>query len=135
MNPADRAVGTSVIELRGLRVLGHHGVSDQERDSAQPFELDIDVVLDEGAGVAAAASDDVEDTVDYGLVSEEAAAVVSGSTFHLIESLAEAVANAVLKHDPVAEVTVVVRKLRPPVPVDLWTAGVRITRRRSGTGG
>ncbi|MFZ0664995.1 MAG: dihydroneopterin aldolase [Acidimicrobiales bacterium] len=124
-----------MIELRGLRVLGHHGVSDQERDSAQPFELDIDVVLDEGAGVAAAASDDVEDTVDYGLVSEEAAAVVSGSTFHLIESLAEAVANAVLKHDPVAEVTVVVRKLRPPVPVDLWTAGVRITRRRSGTGG
>jgi FolB domain-containing protein len=120
-------VPTDLIELRALRVLGRHGVTNQERAAAQPFELDLDIAVDLAA---AAASDDISDTVDYGHLAEEASAVVSGSSFRLLEALAEAVASVVLSHDGVAEVTVVVRKLRPPVPVDLGSAGVRITRSR-----
>jgi dihydroneopterin aldolase len=120
-------VPTDLIELRGLRVLGRHGVSDEERATAQPFELDLDVSVDQAT---ASLSDDVADTVDYGLLAEEAAEVVSGSSFRLLETLAEAVASAVLAHEGVKAVTVIVRKLRPPVPVDLGSAGVRITRSR-----
>ena len=50
----------------------------------------------------------------------------------LLERLAERIAEAVLAHDGVQEVTVAVRKLRPPVPQQLATSGVRITRRRPG---
>jgi 7,8-dihydroneopterin aldolase/epimerase/oxygenase len=132
LNLAERPDKRSVIELRGLRVLGHHGVGDEERQIAQPFDLDLNIVLTERAGNAAAASDDVSETVDYGLVSVRVANVVAGRSFHLLESLAEAVALVVLEDGRVEEVTVVVRKLRPPVPVDLATAAVRITRGRSG---
>jgi dihydroneopterin aldolase len=52
----------------------------------------------------------------------------------LLERLAQLVADAVLAHDRVLEVTVAVRKLRPPVPQQLVTSGVRITRRRAGDG-
>lgn len=116
-----------LIELRGLRVLGRHGVSDEERSAAQPFELDIDVVTDM---TRAAATDDLADTVDYQGLAQDACQVVADRSFRLLEALAGAVAETFLEHDRVEQVTVCVRKLRPPVPVDLASAGVRLTRTR-----
>jgi dihydroneopterin aldolase len=117
-----------LIELRGLRVLGRHGVSDEERSAAQPFELDIDVVTDMKR---AAASDDLVDTVDYQALAQDACLVVADRSFRLLEALAGAVAEASLAHEGVEQVTVAVRKLRPPVPLDLASAGVRLTRSRN----
>jgi dihydroneopterin aldolase/2-amino-4-hydroxy-6-hydroxymethyldihydropteridine diphosphokinase len=48
----------------------------------------------------------------------------------LLETLARAIADAVLSDERVEQVTVSVRKLRPPVPFDIRSAGVRITRER-----
>lgn len=122
------------IELRGLRVLGVHGALPEERDRAQPFEVDLDVEADlSGAG----ASDRLPDTVDYGAVTAAAAAVVSGERHHLLERLAHRIASDVAGLDPrIRAVTVTVRKLRPPLPADLASAGVRIRRERGpGPGG
>jgi dihydroneopterin aldolase len=114
------------IELRGLRLLGHHGALAGEQDHAQPFEVDLDVEAD----VATAAStDQLSDAVDYGALVEAAAAVVTERRFALLESLAQSIADAVLAHDGVTAVAVTIRKLRPPVPFDLSSAGVRVERR------
>ncbi len=116
------------IELRGLRVVGTHGVLREERERAQPFEVDLDLAVDLAL---AAVTDRLSDTVDYGAVIETAAAVVSGRPFELLEALAGAVADQVLALDlRITSVTVHLRKLRPPVPSDLATVGVRITRRQ-----
>lgn len=117
------------IELRGLRALGTHGVLAEEKRRAQPFEIDVDLVVDLGP---AAASDDLADTVDYGAVAAAVAAVVGGARpFQLLEALAGAVADGVLATDPRIEaVTVALRKLRPPLAVDLAGVGVRLTRGR-----
>jgi 7,8-dihydroneopterin aldolase/epimerase/oxygenase len=120
--------GGDRIELRGLRVVGTHGVLPEERDRAQPFELDLDLAVDLAL---AAVTDRLSDTVDYGAVAETAAAVVSGRSFELIEALGGAVAERVLALDlRITAVTVHLRKLRPPLPLDLGTVGVRITRRQ-----
>jgi dihydroneopterin aldolase len=116
---------TDVIELRGLSVMGVHGVLPEEQTRAQPFEVDLDVETDLAP---AGRSDRVEDTIDYGALAERATAVVSGQHFQLLERLAERIAEVVLADPRAVSVTVAVRKLRPPVPVDLATAGVRITR-------
>ena len=114
------------IELRGLRVLGVHGALPEEQDRAQPFEIDLDVEADLSV---AGASDHLADTVDYGAVTAVAAAVVGGERFRLLERLAERIASQVAEADPrIRAVTVTVRKLRPPLPVDLTSAGVRIRR-------
>jgi dihydroneopterin aldolase len=117
------------IELRGLRVVGTHGALPEEHHRAQPFEVDIDIEADlRPAGV----SDLLRDTVDYGAVTRVVAGVVAGEHAELLEHLAERIAAAVLDvAGPVGDsvrVTVSVRKLRPPVPVDMASAGVRITR-------
>lgn len=116
-----------VIELRGLRVLGRHGCLPEEQERDQPFEVDLDVVVDLSA---AGRSDDLTDTLDYAAVVSAAAGVVAGAPSALLERVAERIAEAVLDDARVDAVTVAVRKLRPPVPADLATAGVRITRSR-----
>ncbi|MGV3759617.1 MAG: dihydroneopterin aldolase [Actinomycetota bacterium] len=116
------------IELRGLRLAAVVGVLPHERTTAQPLELDLDVVVDLAA---AGASDDLADTVDYGALCQAVDDTVSGSRYGLLEALAEAVAATVLSQDPrITEAVVGVRKLRPPVAQHLDTSGVRLTRRR-----
>ena len=118
---------TDLLELRGLRALGVHGVLPEEQSRPQPFEIDLDVEADLSR---AGQSDDLDDTLDYGAISEMVAKVVTGEHFALLERLAERIAEVVLGDGRVDAVTVAVRKLRPPVPVELATAGVRIRRAR-----
>lgn len=118
---------TDRIELRGLRLLGICGALPEERDRPQPLEVDIDLHADLAP---AGSSDELTDTIDYGLVCETAERVVSEARFTLLERLAERLAELLLGDERVASVTVAVRKLRPPVPQDLATSGVRITRER-----
>ena len=117
------------IEIRGLRLLGTHGVLPEERTRPQPFEVDADLVV---PMLAAGSSDDLADTVDYAAVVHRIAAVVGGAkSFMLLEALAAAAADEVLATDArVQAVTLSVRKLQPPLPADLSTVGVRITRSR-----
>lgn len=118
-------VGADCIELRGLRALGVHGALPEEQSRAQPFEVDLDVWLDLSR---AGRSDELDDTLDYGGLCDATVRVVGTERFSLLEALAERIASVVGTDDRVDRVTVTVRKLRPPVPVDLDQVGVRITR-------
>ena len=113
-----------------MRLLGAHGARPEERDQAQPFEVDLDLAVDVAA---AGSSDSLADTVDYGVVAETVGNVVAGERHRLLERLATRIADDVLAVDPrIASVTVTVRKLRPPVPLDLAWAAVTLTRRATG---
>ena len=117
-----------VIQLRGLRVDAICGVLPHERTEPQPLELDLDVDCDL---TAAARSDHLDDTVDYGAVVAAAARVAETLAPQLLEHLAGCIADAVLAlDDRITGVTVSVRKLQPPVPERLATSGVRLTRTR-----
>jgi dihydroneopterin aldolase len=115
--------------LRGLRAFGVHGVLPEEKIRAQPFEMDLDLAVNLSV---AAASDHLSDTVDYADVAGRAVGIVSGArAFDLLEALAGAVADAILSSDRrIDAVTVHLRKVRPPVDVEIATVGVRITRGR-----
>ena len=64
-----------------------------ERSEAQPFEVDVELVLDLAP---AGATDDLARTVDYGAVSRATRAVVEGPHVGLLETLAEAIATRLL---------------------------------------
>jgi dihydroneopterin aldolase len=115
------------ITLRGLRFLGRHGVELEERLEPQPFEVDL---ILRGDLSAAAASDDLADTVDYSTLFTLVGEVVEGRSYRLIEALAGAIANAVLAAHPVEDVEVRVRKPKAPLPGAFETVEVRLRRRR-----
>jgi FolB domain-containing protein len=119
---------TDRIELRRLRALGICGALPEEQVRPQPLELDLDVTTDlREAGT----SDRLDATVDYSGIAAAVERVVTTERFVLLERLAQRVAEAVLSDERVVEVTVAARKLRPPVPQQLDTCGVRITRGRA----
>ncbi|MDX6267234.1 MAG: 7,8-dihydroneopterin aldolase/epimerase/oxygenase [Frankiales bacterium] len=115
------------VALRGLKARGHHGVFPKEREKGQTFVVDLVLGLDTAP---AAASDDLTKTVHYGVVAEEVVDVVRGEPVDLIETLAQRIADQVLKHDLVEEVEVTVHKPDAPITVPFDDVTISITRRR-----
>jgi len=77
-------------------------------------------------------SDDLAETTNYAEILTLATRVARDGQFLLLETLAYRVAREVLAFDDeIDAVTVSVRKLRPPVPQDVATVGVRCTVTRS----
>ncbi|MGW0183566.1 dihydroneopterin aldolase [Nocardia sp. NPDC003345] len=101
------------IELRGLRVFGHHGVFEHERRDGQEFLVDLTVWTDISA---AAATDDLAHTVDYGALAELAVRIVQGPPRDLIETVAAEIADWVREVPGVADVEVVLHKPGAPIP-------------------
>ena len=121
-------MGEDRLLLRGLQVMALCGALPEERDRAQPFEMDVDIGADlELAG----RSDRLGDTVDYGSLCAAVCAATETGQFTLMEAMAQKVAEVCLDADQRVQWAVVeVRKLRPPVPQHLAASGVRISRHR-----
>ena len=117
------------IVLTNMRFEGRHGVLDEERAAAQPFEVDVELHLDLGP---AGQSDDLAMTVDYRDVFRICGEVIQGPSCRLIETLAERIAARLLAASAptvVSEVVVRVRKPLVALPGDLDHAAVEIRRR------
>ena len=112
-----------VVELRGLRVFGYHGVHAGERENGQDFLFDVDLEVDERGS-----SDRLEDAVDYVAVARAVGAVSDAHAYSLIEALAVAVADELRTRFGVDRAWV--RVTKPAVkPAGLeGTASVSVTR-------
>lgn len=120
---------SEVIELRELRCNAVVGVLDEERVHAQPLAFDIDIVRPFHTAVA---NDDLLATTNYATVLTLATRIAVEGGFVLLETLASRVAHEVLAFDDaITSVTVVVRKIDPPVDEDVASVGVRCTVSRS----
>ena len=113
------------IQLRGLRVVCIVGVLPEERERPQPIELDIDIYEDLSA---AGKSDDLTDTIDYGAAAQAATEICLSSKAELLEHLAQRIADQLLLLASVSAVDITIKKIRPPIPLDIKTAAVQVVR-------
>jgi 7,8-dihydroneopterin aldolase/epimerase/oxygenase len=120
--------GLDEIALTGLRVRGFHGVFAHERRDGQDFVVDVVLHVDTRP---AAASDDVADTVHYGELAEDVAAIVAGDPVDLIETLAQRIADAAVARPAVHRVRVTVHKPQAPIPLAFADVSVTIVRERA----
>ena len=112
-----------------MQFLGKHGYYEHELTTPQPFEVDIELVLNlQPAGI----DDDLEKTVDYAKVYDAARQIVESTSFRLLEAIAEAISHEVLSAFDVQEVGVRVRKPAVKLGGPLDHAAVEIWRRPSG---
>jgi 7,8-dihydroneopterin aldolase/epimerase/oxygenase len=118
------------IQIAGLVLFARHGVNKAEQQLGQRFVLDLELEIDLAA---AAKSDSLVDTVDYGEVVAIVEAAFRDKQFYLIEASAAHVAGAVLAHfSKVNAVRVTVRKPSAPVPAALDYVAATVTRKRDG---
>ena len=98
------------IQLQGIELFGFHGVLEAERKHGQRFLVDLELALDADIGADAAASDRIEDAVDYRDVVGAVRDVSDARAYNLLEAFASAVADTLLERFPLAGVKVRVRK-------------------------
>jgi 7,8-dihydroneopterin aldolase/epimerase/oxygenase len=115
---------TVLVELAGLEIPGRHGVDDWERETEQPFLYDLELEFPEPA------ADRIEKTVDYREVVELVRTVSQSRQFQLLESMAAAIADALLERFPLERARVRVRKpqVRLGVPIEHTAASVERSR-------
>ena len=116
------------IEIRGLRVTGHHGVFPEEQRDGQPFVVDATLDVDL---TAASESDDLADTVDYGSLAAVLAEQVRATRFDLIERLAGHLLTHCLADPRVLAAEVRIAKPEAPVPEEIGEVAVVLRRTRT----
>lgn len=94
---------TTRLFLTGIGQMGRHGANPGEKDEPQAFVVDLDVEVEVGG-------DALGETADYRALIGAAREVVGSGSFDLLESLAAAVAEAVLAHPGVVQATAIVHK-------------------------
>lgn len=115
------------LSVTGIEAFGHHGVFGHERRDGQVFTVDLVLGLDT---TAAAGSDALADTVDYGGLVGRVVDAVEADPVNLIERLAERIAEVCLADDRVEWTEVTVHKPHAPIDATFTDVALTISRRR-----
>jgi dihydroneopterin aldolase len=115
------------IVLQNIRLQGRHGYYDHELETPQPFEVDVELLMNlQPAGI----DDDLEKSIDYGRAFDIVRQIVESTSYRLLEALAEAISHELLADFRISEVAVRVRKPAVRLSGPLDYAGVEIRRGR-----
>ena len=113
------------VEVSGLSLYTHHGVSDAEREIGQ--RLVVDLRMDVGESDATL-TDRVEDTVDYAEVCQVVALVAQQRSYRTLERLCAAIADRLLEQFGLESVWVKAAKPEPPIPLPVEEVSVEVWR-------
>lgn len=125
-----RTRGRPELRVDDLRVAVHLGVPDSERENPQEVSISINVTFPDVP--EACSTDEIDGTIDYGVMCRHVIALVGSRAFRTIEHLAGCCIDELseMLTESGSELTLEVRKCHPPIP-DLrgGTAFIMRTRR------
>ena len=119
------------VELRGLSIYTHHGVSDAEQEVGQRLEFDLSFDVPDCDAVL---TDRVEDTVDYAEVCDIVALAATERSYRTLERLGQVIAERLMERFDCEEVSVRAAKPEPPLSYRVDEAAVEVTLERSAAG-
>ncbi len=120
---------TSVeVELRGLSIYTHHGVTDAEREVGQRLEFDVSFDVPDCDAVL---TDRLEDTIDYAEVGDIVALAATERSYKTLERLCQVVGQRLIERFKCEHVRVRAAKPEPPLPLAMQEVAVEVTHERS----
>jgi 7,8-dihydroneopterin aldolase/epimerase/oxygenase len=120
--PAEPVV---TIEITGLSLYTHHGVTEAEREVGQRLLLDLRL---EVGSCDATITDRVEDTIDYGEVCQAVALAAQQRSYKTLERLCTAIADRLIDQYGAESVWVKAAKPEPPIPLPVEEVAVEVFR-------
>jgi 7,8-dihydroneopterin aldolase/epimerase/oxygenase len=116
------------VEIRGLSIYTHHGVTDAEQEVGQRLEFDLTFDVPDCDAVL---TDRIEDTVDYSEVCDIVALAATERSYRTLERLCQVVCERLMERFDFESVQVRAAKPEPPVPYPVQEAAVEVTLERS----
>ena len=113
------------VEIVGLSLYTHHGVSAAEREIGQRLVLDVRFDIGEPDALV---TDRVEDTVDYGEVCQAIALIAQQRSYKTLERLCAVIADRLASQFGAESVTVKASKPEPPIPLPVEEVSVEVWR-------
>ncbi len=124
----DESVDTAVsIDITGLSLYTHHGVTAAEREIGQRLLIDVSFELDV---CDATVTDELDDTVDYGAVCEQVWLAAQDRSYKTLERLGSAICDRLMDHFGVDAVMVRCTKPQPPIPLPVGDISVEVWKER-----
>jgi dihydroneopterin aldolase len=112
------------VELRGISIYTHHGVTEAEREVGQRLEVDVSFDVPECDAVL---TDRVEDTVDYSQVCDIVVLAATERSYRTLERLGQVICERLMERFDVRSVHVRAAKPEPPLPVTVGEAAVEVS--------
>ena len=125
----DDAAEAVTVEITGLSLYTHHGVSEAEREVGQRLVLDLRLDIGDSD---ATVTDSIEDTVDYGEVCQLVALIAQQRSHNTLERLCSTIANRLLADYDLEGVWVKATKPEPPIPLMVDEVSVEVWREAEG---
>jgi 7,8-dihydroneopterin aldolase/epimerase/oxygenase len=122
---SERAAESVTIEIAGLSLYTHHGVSAAEREVGQRLVFDLRLDIGESD---ATVTDSIDDTVDYGEVCQLVALVAQQRSHKTLERLCSTIADRLLADYELEGVWVKASKPEPPIPLSVDEVSVEVWR-------
>ncbi len=120
---------TSVqVELRGLSIYTHHGVTEAEREIGQRLEIDVDFDVPECDAVL---TDRLDDTIDYAEVCDIVALAATERSYRTLERLGHVIGERLMERFGCEQVRVRAAKPEPPLPLALGEVAVEVVEERA----
>ena len=113
------------IEIVGLSLFTHHGVTPAEREVGQRLVLDVRFDVGEPDALV---TDRVEDTVDYGEVCQVIALLAQQRSYKTLERLCAVISERLASQFGAESVTVKAAKPEPPIPLPIEEVSVEVWR-------
>jgi len=116
------------VDLRGISIYTHHGVSDAEQEVGQRLEFDLSFDVPDCDAVL---TDRIEDTIDYSEVCDIVALAATERSYRTLERLAQVVGERLIERYGSESVRVRAAKPEPPLPISIQEVGVEVTQERT----
>jgi dihydroneopterin aldolase len=130
---ADRGNSPSVdVEIRGLSIYTHHGVTEAERETGQRLEIDVGFDVPDCDAVL---TDRLEDTVDYAEVCDIVTLAATERSYKTLERLCHVIAERLMERFACESVRVRAAKPEPPLPIHLEQVAVEVVHLREHADG
>jgi dihydroneopterin aldolase len=115
------------VEIRGLSIYTHHGVTEAERETGQRLEIDVSFDVPDCDAVL---TDRIEDTVDYAEVCDIVALGATERSYRTLERLCHVIAERLMERFSCESVRVRAAKPEPPLPIAVEEVAVEVVQHR-----
>jgi dihydroneopterin aldolase len=116
------------VEIRGLSIFTHHGVTEAERETGQRLEIDVSFDVPD---CDAMLTDRLDDTVDYAEVCDIVALAATERSYKTLERLCHVITERLTERFACESVRVRAAKPEPPLPLAVGQVAVEVVRERN----